>query len=432
MTRILVLGGYGLIGGEIIRRLAQDGHDVVGLARNGATGRRLHPYTEWIEADLAHMTKPDDWRTALSGVGAVVNASGALQDGARDDLEKTQFLAIRALILACEAMGISRFVQISAPSAKPSARTAFYATKGRADEVLRQSRLDWTILKPGLVVGRTAYGGTALVRMLAAFPYVQPILLADAPVETVGVEDVAAATRTALLDPATIRRDFDLVANETLSLSEVVARYRAWLGFSPARALVHAPGFIGGALARLADLAGWLGWRSPMRTTAIEALKEGVIGDPRAWTAATGVTIAPLSEHLDRHPATAQDRLHARASLAFPILVATCAAFWIASGVIGLVRLDAAAAVLQQTAIAPYAPVFVIAGAFADIAIGAALCVRGWMRPAAASSIFLCLGYLAAATVFTPFLWADPLGSLVKVFPAIALALATIATFPER
>jgi uncharacterized protein YbjT (DUF2867 family) len=68
------------------------------------------------------------------------------------------------------ARGVRRVVQVSAISAEPAAGTAYAATKHAADEHLRSTGLEWTILRPSLVVARGAYGGTALFRGMAALP----------------------------------------------------------------------------------------------------------------------------------------------------------------------------------------------------------------------------------------------------------------------
>ena len=75
---------------------------------------------------------------------------------------------------------------------------------------------------------------------------------------------------------------------------------------------------------------------------------------------------------------------------------------------------------------------FVSAGIVADLVIGFGLLWRKWVRPAAWASIFVSLGYLVVGTILAPGIWADPLGPYVKVFPAIALALAVTALVEER
>src|SRR5688572_31798790 len=106
--RVLVLGAYGLIGSAIAARLAEDGHEVVGLGRSVAFGKRVLPHIAWTGADLSTLVTAESWTPHLGGIDAVVNASGVLQDGARDRVRRTQSDAIRALVSACETQGVRR------------------------------------------------------------------------------------------------------------------------------------------------------------------------------------------------------------------------------------------------------------------------------------------------------------------------------------
>ena len=429
--RILVLGAYGLIGLEVAKALHRAGHAVTGLGRSEWRGRALLPEIDWIAADIATLTTPADWQPMLAGADAVVNASGVLQSGFRDNVAATQRDAIVALIAACEAWGPRKVIQISAPGALPDADTAFYSTKGQADAALRASGLDWTILRPGLVIAPSAYGGTALLRMLGAVPLVQPIVLADARMQTISVSDVADAVRTAI-ETDLAGRDFDLVEDEAHTLREVVRRIRAWQGFAEARRTLMLPRWLGYGVARGADLAGWLGWRPALRTTALRVLEDDVVGDPKPWAEASGRRIGSLSETLRMLPSTAQERIYARAQLVFPILLLTLSVFWIVSGTIGLWRLDAAAAVLADQLPQTMSWIAAFSAAMADIAIGLGLLVRRFVRPACCAAIIVSLAYLTGGTIMTPQLWADLFGPLVKVFPAMALAVAVWALAEER
>ncbi len=105
------------------------------------------------------------------------------------------------MIAACEESGVARFVQISAPGAYETAETEFLRTKGEADAALAENKLNWVILKPGLVIAPTAYGGTSLLRALAAVPWVQPLLFGKARFHCVGVQEVAQAVLTCRQDP---------------------------------------------------------------------------------------------------------------------------------------------------------------------------------------------------------------------------------------
>ncbi len=429
--RVLVLGAYGLIGLEVAKALHRAGHAVTGLGRSERRGRALLPEIDWVSADISTLTTPADWGPMLADVDAVVNSAGILQSGFGDSVSATQRDAIVALIGACEAGGARKFVQISAPGAVPEANTAFYSTKGEADAALTASALDWTILRPGLVIAPSAYGGTSLLRMLGAVPLVQPIVLGEARMQTVAVGDVAEAVRMAI-EGDLAKRDFDLVEDEAHTLKEIVRRIRAWQGFADARAVLALPRWAGYGVAKAADLAGWLGWRPALRTTALKVLEKDVMGDPRPWAAASGMRLGALSETLRALPSTAQERIYARALLAFPVLVLTLSIFWIVSGAIGLWRLEAAAAVLADHLPETVSWIAATAAGLLDIAIGLGLLVRRFVRPACCVSILVCVVYLAGATLMTPELWADLFGPLVKVFPAMALAAAVWALAEER
>ena len=429
--RVLVLGGYGLVGLEIVRSLSCAGHTVVGFGRSTATGRRLVPGIAWRQGDLRALQAPENWGPHLTGIDAVVNAAGALQDGPQDNLKAVHDTSIRALLAACERLGVARFVQISAPGAVAEARTTFLSSKAAGDAAVRASALEWTILKPGLVISAGAYGGTALLRMLAAFPLVQPIVLADSRVQTVAGADVGEAVRLVLAGQVSGRHDYDLVEDTQHTLADLVKAVRSWVGRNDAP-IWSMPRWLGFAMGRVADLAGALGWRSPLRTTALKSLADGVTGDPEQWRSAGGFQLKPLHATLASLPSTTQERVFGRAQLVFPVLLVTLSAFWLASGLIGLVQRGAAADVLAARVDTVVATWLVLLGSVADLAIGFGLLFRSWTRRAAWASVLVSFGYLTVGTWLTPELWADPLGPFVKVLPAMALALAVAALLEDR
>lgn len=430
--RVLVLGAYGLIGHEISRVLIAEGHTVTGLARSAETGRALLPQATWIGADLADMTAPTAWQPVLTDIDAVVNAAGALQTGGRDNVRAVQQEAMGALYAACAAAGIRIVVQISAPGIAPDAATEFMRTKAVADAALRETDLDWVILRPGVVISHTAYGGTALLRMLAAFPVVQPMVLADARMQTVYVGDVAEAVLLSLQDRSLARQTFDLVEPEVHSLRDVLLAFRTWLGFGRPARIVELPAMLGSVVAKGADLLGLAGWRSPLRSTALSVMADDVVGDPDPWHAATGKRLKTLSQTLDTLPSSAQERLFARMQLVFPVLVFLMAVFWILSGVIGLISETAAVALIADEVGTVLARILLYGGSALDIAIGAGLVWRRTFRAAALASIALSFAYLVSGSVLTPDIWLDPLGPFVKILPVVGAGLCLLAFGGER
>lgn len=430
--RVLILGGYGFLGAAIMRAAMATGLDCVGLGRSAATGSRLVPEAPWIGADMAALDTAEKWTPHLSEIDAIVNAAGALQDGARDDLDAIHRRSIAALVAAAEKTGVKRFVQISAPGADAGASTAFLRTKATGDAAVRATSLDWVILKPGLVIGRGAYGGTALLRMLAGFPFMTPLIHAKARVQTVALEDVADAVVAALSGEIPMRREFDLVEDASHSLREIVRGFRRRLGFAPARLEPDLPAWAAAPVAVIADIAGALGWRSPLRSTALKVMGENVLADPTAWREATGRGLRSFDESLASIESDAQGRIFARAGLAMPLMIISLGVFWVLSGIVGLVEIERAAAHLYASMDVPSAKALVIAGSLVDILIGAGLLVKITSRAAALASVVVAMSYLVAGTFIEPSLWADPFGALAKIIPLSAMGLAVALMQEER
>lgn len=431
MRKAIVLGGYGLIGAACMRELAGAGFEVTGVGRSRRAALACNPSASWLIHDIARIGVAE-WRALLADAEVVVNAAGALQDGARDDLEAIHVSAVEKLLEAAAGLHI-RLIQISAAGVSDVASTAFFRTKARGDAILAASTADWVILRPTLVLAPDAYGGTALLRAVAALPLIQPQVLPDARVQTVCIDDVAAAVLAAAGGEVPSRTIADLTEPDTQSFDALVAAIRRWQGYGAARFRPAVPTPLLMLAARVADGLGHLGWRSPLRTTAIIALREGIRGEPSAWRAATGQQCRSLGETLALMPATRQERLFARTYFALPLAIAVLALFWLLTGLITLLDPARAMALLSGRGVPEgWAGLAVFGGVAADIGLGAAILWRAWVKPAALGMLGLSALYLTASLFAAPDLWADPLGPMVKVFPGMALAALVWLMMEDR
>jgi uncharacterized protein YbjT (DUF2867 family) len=427
--RILVIGAYGLIGGYVTSRLVADGHDVTGLGREVERAQRRFPTVRWVQRDFRHMDSAQ-WPDLLAGMDAVINCAGALQDSPRDSLRAVHADLVGSLAKACEGLGIRRLVHISAAGVETD-DDPFRRAKREADDILKAADLDWIILRPGLVLAPAAYGGSALLRGLAAFPFFIPVVGADATVRIVAIGDlVEAVCRGLTVTPA--RLTADLVAAEATTLGGILLAMRAWLGLAPARLLVL-PRWTASCVARFADALAWFGWRSSMRTAAIRQLASGVTGNPEDAQACFGLRLKGLAETLDQWPAGVQERWFARLYFAKPVILMTLVGFWASSGFMGFVGRSAAQTLLMEAGLtAPIAGALVMAGCAMDVILAALTAFRSTARIGLWGMILVTLVYLAGASLWLPGLWGDPLGPLIKAVPAAMLALAALAILDER
>lgn len=425
--KILVLGATGFIGSAIAAKLLEAGHGVTGVGRHPGRMARKMPAVSWRAADIAALTTSADWSGLLDGQDMVVNAAGALQDGLRDDVTAIQRRAMLALYEAARDKGIRRIVQISTETDGPGRAVAFLATKRAADDALAASGVPFVILRPSVVLGRNAHGGSALLRALAALPFVLPLVHARQVVATSDLDALASAVADAVAGTLPAGSDIAFAAADRSTLGDLVAQHRSWLGLPPAR-VIDLPAGAARPVAWLADLAGRLGWRSPLRSTAMTVMAGGLARHDDTATARGPTT----RETLAANPSGVQDLWFARLYLLKPVVIVGLALFWLASGLIPFLSFAAARAHMEAALPPSLAGAATVVTCLADIAVGLAVLVRPWAKTALIGMLVLSLGYLAAATVAAPGLWLDPLGPLVKVIPTMLLALVALAILDER
>lgn len=414
-----------------MRALEQAGFDVVGIGRSRKAALASDAAANWIIRDIPSITV-EEWGRILTDVDVVVNASGALQDGPMDDLEAIHVTAVSRLARAAADLLI-RVIQISAAGVSETATTAFLRTKARGDAALAQTTKNWVILRPTLLLSPQAYGGTALLRAVSATPLVNPVVMPDAEIQTIHIDDLTTAVLAAAKGDVPAGTCADLTEQTAHRLPELIAKLRRWQGWPDPLVSIPVPALCVAVIGRIADGLGYLGWRSPLRSTSVQVLSDGVHGDPATWAAVGGKPCRPLEQTLRHLPSTRQERLFARIYLALPMAIAVLSLFWIASGLIALLWPHQAMAVLADRT----APDWIIApsvlgGAVADIVLGLAVLYRPWTKWAALGMIALSGCYLIGGLALAPDLWADPLGPMIKVFPGMALAALVALVMEER
>ena len=214
------------------------------------------------------------------GAEIVVNCIGTLQDsfrrGSAEDVHAG--FASRLVEALAVASAPRLLVHLSIPGDDSDDRTAFSATKRRAEKIIADGAVPYVILRPGFVVAPAAYGGSALIRALAALPFELSEKESRRPFATTGAVDITGTI--AHIGKRWQNGDrrwaeiWDVMGRETPSVGGVIAAFRQHLG-GPAWRL-RLPSWTMTAGARLGDLVSRLGWSPPVRTTALVEMRRGV------------------------------------------------------------------------------------------------------------------------------------------------------------
>ena len=407
-----------------IRKILARGFSVVGVARRLSASQKSGP----LDLELPVMSMEAAQLARLlrdHRIDVVVNCLGVLQDGPGSDTTAVHCDFVARLLQAIrESDRAIRLVHISIPGTSDSDRTAFSTTKREAERLISESGVAFTILRPGFVVALAAYGGSAMVRSLAAYPLDLPATERAAPFQPVAMEDIAATIAwLAARDPGEANAvTWDLMQEQPVTLGDVIDQFREVFGTGRWWRIVM-PTFLLDLGARLGDITSLLGWMPPMRTTAIAELRRGVNGDPAGWMAATGIVPTRIEQMAGKRWATIQDKWFARLFPIKALMIASLVLFWVVSGFIALViSYDAAAGILSSRGFPPslIAPITMLVAFRRTAAFGLI------------AGIVVSLGYMIGAAILTPDLWIEPLGALVKTGPAIVLMLVALLTLDNR
>ncbi len=430
--RVLVTGAYGFIGAQIVAALVRAGHDVVCAVRRPDRQARF-AHLPVVACDFAGDTLPVVWLPRLRDIDAVVNCAGILRETGTQTFDAVHRATPAALFDACREAGVGKVIQISALG--EPADSEFVRSKHAGDAHLATLDLDWTILRPSVVYSAEgSYGGTSLLRALAALPGVlllpadggqrfQPIVGADLARAVVRLVETGRGARAVLY----------AVGPSVVTLAQYLRAFRRWLGLAEPKLVLHIPR----PLVRLGAGLGEIFGRGPLGRTMLRMLERGNVAPPgaaEAFTSAVGFQPRSLTQVLADAPSHVQDRWHARLYLLRPSLRVSLALLWLGSGAAGLLHPLADSAALRAMAGVPavLAPVLVYGASVVDIVVGAALLLRVGVRWCGIVMLCSLLAYTLFLGIALPQLWFAPFGPLLKNLPLVPAVLVLLVLEGER
>lgn len=225
---VAVAGGTGFVGGAIARELFRRGEKVIVLSHRGEQARGGLP--DAIEIREADVTKgDDDLKTALAGVDRLVvslafknlpiEAPRRGRTFDRVDADGTEHL-----VAAARAAGVGQIVYISGAGASPDAPRHWFRAKWRAEEAVRASALDWTIIRPTWVYGPDDVSLNRFVGFARRLPVVPMTNTGRQQMAPVFIDDVATLAADSLRDANALGQTFEIGGPQILSMRQVIAR----------------------------------------------------------------------------------------------------------------------------------------------------------------------------------------------------------------
>ena len=227
---VLVTGATGLVGIHTCRELTKNGWQVRALVRDPAKAA-LSLGQLPVEFRVGDVRDASALRSSLNGCGAVVHLAAIAIESKTEKYAETNTAATERLISAARAENVRRVIFMSQNGADSRSRHAFLHSKGVAQDSIKTSGLQWTVLRPSVIFGPEDQFVNVLGRLIRLTPKIFPLPGGGkARFQPIAVDDVARVVRLSLEKKETLQQSYDLGGPAPLSLRDMTERILMAMG----------------------------------------------------------------------------------------------------------------------------------------------------------------------------------------------------------
>ncbi|HSD45954.1 MAG TPA: NAD-dependent epimerase/dehydratase family protein [Pyrinomonadaceae bacterium] len=211
--RVAITGATGFVGRHLAERLSSEGHDVVRVT--------------------ARLDDVEGLEEGFGGCRAVAHCARINREIGNQTYARVHVEGTRNVVEAARRAGVEKIVLLSFLRARPDCGSAYHESKWAAEEIVRDSGLDYTIIKAGVVYGRGDHMLDHLSHAFHTFPVFGLVGLKDKTVRPLAVEDLVHVMRAAIVDRRLKRQTIALLGPEEIYLREAVRRVAEQVGKQP-------------------------------------------------------------------------------------------------------------------------------------------------------------------------------------------------------
>jgi NADH dehydrogenase len=218
---IAVVGATGFVGSHVVPHLARAGHRVVAVSRDG---RRLPGWTDAVEPRAADVTAEQGLGEALAGADAVVHLVAIPRESGGRTFDEVNVRGTERVVAAAREAGARRFVHLSVLGVAEDPRLSYLHSKWRGERIVRDSDLDWVVLRPSLLFGK-GDGFFDLVRVTLKWWSPGIVVIpgdGSARFQPLSVDDLAVAVERSVVDPDRAGSVYEVGGPRWVSYREIV------------------------------------------------------------------------------------------------------------------------------------------------------------------------------------------------------------------
>jgi len=218
-VKVAVTGASGFVGSHLVDRLLRDGHEVTVLSHSQRGRVRLD---ERVRVVSGSVEDPEALTALCAGNEVVFHLVGIIAETRTKTFEKTVVHATRALVGAALRAKVLKVIYLSAIGASANSATKYYRSKFEAEQAIRLSGLNYTILRPSIIFGEGDGFVSMLTRMIRLLPFTPVIGSGRYRLQPVYVDDVTSALAQCVTMEETSTEIIDLAGPERLEYLEIL------------------------------------------------------------------------------------------------------------------------------------------------------------------------------------------------------------------
>ncbi len=221
---IAITGGTGFLGGHLVRALVARGHYPTVIARG------VNPKGEILRktGNMNYLPMPmSDERKlfhAFNSCDAVAHLSGINREQEKGDFRRVHVEDTVRVVHAARKAGVKKILYVSFLKARPKCFSEYHQTKWEAEELVRTSGMDFTVLKPGMIFGPGDHMITHIDRALKLLPIFAPVGLLQPKISPVAIQDMLEIMLASLLQNRLGGKTYAVIGPEVITLGDAVWR----------------------------------------------------------------------------------------------------------------------------------------------------------------------------------------------------------------
>jgi NADH dehydrogenase len=233
IMKVAITGGTGFVGRNLARALVDQGHEVVLIARgvdDRELGIRQLPHAIFCPigtADAARLEK------AFQGCDAVAHMAGINREIGDQTYADVHVQGTQNVVDAAQKAGVKKIIFLSFLRARPNCDSGYHESKWAAEEIVRNSGLDYTIFKAGVIYGSGDHMLDHISHALYTFPVFFMVGFQDKPVAPLAIEDLARVLVASVVDGRMQNQTVAITGPEKINLRQVVRRICDVVGKHP-------------------------------------------------------------------------------------------------------------------------------------------------------------------------------------------------------